>query len=100
MAQVREFEQLEIPGLAEQLESPGGPGEEPKVALRIAGNRSRLLGILYRLDGREDPEHPMHGFFTGLGEEYHRRVGQTLVTAALASGDDSWLSEMEGLLDG
>jgi hypothetical protein len=92
--------QLEIPGLAEQLEAPGGPSEGSKITLRIAGNRSRLLRVLYRLDGREDPEHSMHGVFTGLGEDYHRHVGQALITAALASEDDSWLNEMEGLLDG
>ena len=31
-------------------------------------NRVKLLHIWYKEDGRDNPEHPMHGLFTGLAE--------------------------------
>ena len=31
-------------------------------------NRVKLMKIWYTEDGRDNPEHPMHGLFTGLAE--------------------------------
>jgi hypothetical protein len=35
--------------------------------------RSEFLRFLYINDGRQRPEHPMHGLFTGLYVEYQER---------------------------
>lgn len=35
--------------------------------------RAEFLRFLYVNDGRHRPEHPMHGLFTGLYQEYQER---------------------------
>lgn len=34
--------------------------------------QQELLNALYIRDGREDPEHPFHHVYTGLGIKYYR----------------------------
>tara|TARA_Y100001973_G_scaffold46219_1_gene68910 strand:+ start:342 stop:524 length:183 start_codon:yes stop_codon:yes gene_type:complete len=35
--------------------------------------RMKLLNIWYLEDGRNNPDHPQHGVFTGLAEKYKNR---------------------------
>ena len=88
--------QLELPlDLPEQRQLP-----DPEVMrqIRLADGRSKLIAELYRLDGREDPEHPMHGFFTGLGEEFHARAGRRIIERFLESEGDSRVEELAAIL--
>ena len=43
------------------------PGAQDQEAMR---NRKILLDWLYRLDGREDSNHPRHATYTGLYQEF------------------------------
>ena len=43
------------------------PGAQDQEAMR---NRIILLDWLYRLDGREDSNHPHHSTYTGLYQEF------------------------------
>ena len=38
-------------------------------------NRVNWLNELYVFDRRDDPDHPMHGFFTGLAKKYQQFAG-------------------------
>ena len=51
---------------------PCKPGAEDVVAMR---NRVRWIEALYEHDGRKNPEHPMHGLYTGLHIKYANWVG-------------------------
>lgn len=46
---------------------PCKPGAEDRVAMM---NRQIWIEELYFLDGRDKPNHPMRGLFTGLAETY------------------------------
>ena len=37
-------------------------------------NRTMAIEWLYRLDQRHQPEHPQHGLFTGLWEDFQEKV--------------------------
>lgn len=47
------------------------PGSTPEYEL----NRVRFLEYLYRLDGRDNPEHPDHCLYTGLFQKHALAVG-------------------------
>lgn len=46
---------------------PQLPGAQDVVAMN---NRTIVLGALYDLDGRDDPDHPYHKTYTGLYRKY------------------------------
>tara|TARA_R100000084_G_scaffold32111_2_gene12368 strand:- start:2457 stop:2642 length:186 start_codon:yes stop_codon:yes gene_type:complete len=46
---------------------PCKPGAEDVVAMR---NRALWMNALYLHDGRDKPNHPMHGLYTGLYQAY------------------------------
>ena len=50
------------PTMAEESEGPEGA--------RAMAERVRIMDERYHESGRDKPEHPMHGFYTGLAEEY------------------------------
>jgi hypothetical protein len=50
------------PTMAEESEGPEG--------VRAMTERVRIMDERYHESGRDKPEHPMHGFYTGLAEEY------------------------------
>ena len=43
------------------------PGAQDQEAMR---NRKILIDWLYRLDGRNDSNHPLHATYTGLYQEF------------------------------
>ena len=51
----------------------------PDGAINRWSNRTHFLDYLYRLDGRDDPEHPRHAVYTGLMTEYRYRIGQQVI---------------------
>ena len=51
---------------------PNRPGAEDIEAMR---NRTIWLNQLYEIDGRVDPDHPLHGLYTGLHAKYINEVG-------------------------
>ena len=86
-----DYVQLELPLGPEFSAAAGGsePAGRQETArlLRIADGRAKLIELLYEADGRADPSHPQHGFYTGLGEQHHRAVGQAVVELVLAQED-------------
>ena len=46
---------------------PCKPGAEDRIAMM---NRQIWIEELFYLDGRDKPNHPMRGLFTGLAETY------------------------------
>ena len=46
---------------------PSKPGAEDIEAM---ANRQKWLDELYAFDRRDDPDHPMHGLYTGLNLKY------------------------------
>ena len=48
------------------------PGAEDVQAM---ANRQAWLNELYLYDGRNKPEHPMHGCYTGLAQKYQQFSG-------------------------
>lgn len=67
------------------------PSAAHEVAVQL--NRSRLLDILYDLEGRDNPEDPYCGCYTGLFQDFCRDVGRQIVYEAL---EDAF--EMDALL--
>tara|TARA_R100000329_G_scaffold150487_1_gene143549 strand:+ start:5115 stop:5300 length:186 start_codon:yes stop_codon:yes gene_type:complete len=51
---------------------PCKPGAEDVEAM---ANRQAWLNELYVYDRRDDPDHPMHGLFTGLAKKYQQFRG-------------------------
>ena len=51
---------------------PNRPGAQDVEAMR---NRITWLANLYDIDGRADPDHPMHGLYTGLNQKYINSIG-------------------------
>ena len=43
---------------------------KPIDRVKIEDARVRYLECLYEMDGRSNPEHPLHGCFTGLVLKY------------------------------
>jgi hypothetical protein len=85
-----QYEQLELP--IEQLADKGlqrGTPRPSRWRLVSDGNRPRLMEALYRADGRESKEHPMHGVLTGLAEAFYTRLGRAQARAAMALEDFS-----------
>tara|TARA_R100000458_G_C8232097_1_gene213491 strand:+ start:59 stop:475 length:417 start_codon:yes stop_codon:yes gene_type:complete len=41
-----------------------------KEGVKAMAERVRIMNERYKKSGRDDPEHPMHGLYTGLAEEY------------------------------
>jgi hypothetical protein len=77
-----------------QLELPFDPPvagglPDPEVVRqdRIANGRVRVMEALYRLAGREEPDHPLHGRYTGLGQAFYGAMGQVLLEALLEEGE-------------
>ena len=52
---------------------PGKPGAEDVPAMR---NKQAWIEALYKYEGRDDKDHPMHGLYTGLMKKH----GQTMST--------------------
>ena len=50
---------------------PNRPGAQDIEAMR---NRIKWLDELYSLDGRDKPDHPQHGLYTGLHQRYINTV--------------------------
>ena len=50
------------PTMAEESQGPEG--------VKAMAERVRIMDERYHESGRDKPEHPMHGFYTGLAEEY------------------------------
>ena len=50
---------------------PNLPGAQDVEAMR---NRIKWLNALYDLDGRDNPDHPQHGLYTGLHQRYINTV--------------------------
>ena len=48
------------------------PGAEDVEAMN---NRVQWLNELYVFDRRDDPDHPMHGLYTGLAKKYQQFRG-------------------------
>jgi hypothetical protein len=46
---------------------PGKPGAEDVPVMR---NRSAWIEALYKYEGRDDKNHPMHGLYTGLAKKH------------------------------
>jgi len=46
---------------------PGKPGAEDVPVMR---SRSAWIEALYRYEGRDDKNHPMHGLYTGLAKKH------------------------------
>jgi hypothetical protein len=51
---------------------PCKPGAQDTEAM---GNRQKWLDELYLFDRRDDPDHPMHGLYTGLHQKYQQFIG-------------------------
>ena len=51
---------------------PCKPGAEDIEAM---ANRQAWLNELYVFDRRDDPDHPMHGLYTGLARKYQQFRG-------------------------
>lgn len=81
------YEQLEIPGLESAAEPPAAPSEilEARENLVRENNTQALMELLYAASGRTDRVHPLHARYTGLAEEFHRRIGQELVRSLVAT---------------
>ena len=43
-----------------------------KEGVKLMAERVRIMNERYKKSGRDDPEHPMHGLFTGLKAEYEQ----------------------------
>lgn len=65
--------------------SPLLPSPRSPEGLVIDRNRATLLDALYLQDGRDQEDHPQHGFYTGLAEALHLRLGRALVDKLLES---------------
>jgi len=50
-------------------------------------NRVKLLEALYLLDGRNRPDHPHWGTYTGLVEAFSLAVGRLVIDGALEDPD-------------
>ena len=51
---------------------PCKPGAQDTEAM---GNRQKWIDELYLFDKRDDPDHPMHGLYTGLHQKYQQVIG-------------------------
>lgn len=56
---------------------------EARVNLARENNTQALMEALYEASGRSERRHPQHATYTGLAEEFHRRIGQALTAALL-----------------
>ena len=74
--------QLELDLGLEPGQSPD-PAPELPASVVTDQNRPVLLRALYERDGRDSPDHPLHGVYTGLAVELHRSIGQALVDKLL-----------------
>ena len=50
---------------------PSKPGAEDQEAMR---NRSAWIEALYKYEGRDDKDHPMHGLYTGLAKKHSQTM--------------------------
>jgi hypothetical protein len=50
---------------------PGKPGAEDQIAMQ---NRSAWIEALYKYEGRDDKDHPMHGLYTGLARKHYNTM--------------------------
>ena len=46
---------------------PSKPGEDVQEAMQ---NRTAWIEALYKYEGRDDKDHPMHGLYTGLAKKH------------------------------
>ena len=51
---------------------PCKPGAQDTEAM---GNRQKWIDELYLFDKRDNPDHPMHGLYTGLHQKYQQFIG-------------------------
>jgi hypothetical protein len=75
---------LEQPGLGLTTAAPH-PGTPE--GLVIDQNRVYFLEILYQADGRDNPDHPFKGTYTGLAEAFYQQLGRSLVEQAIQAPD-------------
>ena len=45
---------------------------EGREGVRAMAERVRIMDERYKKSGRDKPEHPMHGLYTGLAAEYEQ----------------------------
>ena len=57
----------QVQGIKALLVKPTLPGAQDQTAM---SNRTIALEWLYRLDGRDDPNHPQHHTYSGLAQEF------------------------------
>ena len=50
---------------------PGKPGAEDVPVMR---NRNAWIEALYKYEGRDDKDHPMHGLYTGLAKKHSQTM--------------------------
>lgn len=51
----------------------------------VQAERQQRLDDLYRADGRENPEHPMHGLYTGLAEMHKSASRKDIIEAGVVA---------------
>ena len=50
---------------------PGKPGAED---IEVQVNRNARIEALYKYEGRDDKDHPMHGLYTGLAKKHYNTM--------------------------
>jgi len=50
---------------------PSKPGAE---AIAVHVNRHAWIEALYKYEGRDDKDHPMHGLYPGLAEKHYNTM--------------------------
>lgn len=50
---------------------PSKPGAED---IEVQVNRNAWIEALYKYEGRDDKDHPMHGLYTGLAKKHYNTM--------------------------
>ena len=50
---------------------PGKPGAQDQECMQ---NRTAWIEALYKYEGRDDKDHPMHGLYTGLAKKHSQTM--------------------------
>tara|TARA_R110002050_G_scaffold187542_1_gene321915 strand:- start:249 stop:488 length:240 start_codon:yes stop_codon:yes gene_type:complete len=67
MSSLKTMNISQIKGISQLRTEANLPGAQDTEAM---ANRTIALNWLMRLDGRNDPGHPMHNLYTGLWQEF------------------------------
>jgi hypothetical protein len=81
-------EQLELP--LEGISTRHPAARELRRARRWVvtnSNRAKFIEALYARDGRQHRDHPRHGCYTGLAQEFFRALGEAVAQVELALPD-------------